>query len=150
MSSFALIPNRKNGNTMSFGWFDILRDAGKNLEAFLGGGFIPETKVALANNQSSAASIAGLLFDHTLYTSVKIDAEVNRKTSSAEAICNGKITLIWRALSSSWDILDEWNGDAPGIVFSVTAGGQVQYTSDNMSGTGYVGNIKFKVVTFGV
>jgi stress response protein SCP2 len=148
--SFSAIPVRSNGEKFYYSWFNLLRTAGVALEGFLGAGYIGETSFTLANN-TGPANVTGLIIDKTLYKSAQIFAEVRRKTATNEAISNGKITIQYRDNTTTWELLDELNGDDDGVVFTVNAStGQIQYTSDNMSGTGYSGTIKFKVMTFSV
>lgn len=151
--SFTNTPVRGYGVTDP-SWWNSLRAAGAAIENFLGLGFIPETKFALTNGQAAPANITGLSFDSASYTSAKIEVEINQKTATGELVCNGTVVVIWRALTSSWDIVPvAWNGDDPGITLSITTTGtvgQVQYTLGTLAGTGYVGNLKFKAITFGV
>lgn len=134
-------------------WWNALRAAGAALEAYIGVGFIPETHFALTNGQASPASITGLVFDAALYSSARVDVEIRQETASGELISTGAVWMFWRALTSSWDIVTEWNGDEPGIALTVvTTGtsGQVKYTLGTLAGTGYVGSFKFKAMSFGV
>jgi hypothetical protein len=150
MGYFSSIPDRSNGQKFLYSWFNSLKAAGAAVEAFLGGGFIGETSFAIANN-TGPANVTGLIIDSTLYKSAHIFAEVRRKTDSSEAISNGKITIQYRDNTTTWELLDELNGDDDGVTFTVHATtGQILYTSDNMSGSSYSGTIKFKVMTFAV
>lgn len=103
----------------------------------------------IANNQSSAAVVTGVVFDHTLYKTVKIFCEINRKTDSLEVVANGYLTAIYKVGSSTWDVTATGNfdGDAHGCTFSMSAE-QLKYTSDNQAGTNYVGVIKVKEMVF--
>ncbi len=151
--SFATIPSRTNAREILVAWFDALKTAGMNLETFLGGGFVVETSVSLVNGQASPLAITGMSFSSASYSSVKIDIEINQKTASAELITTGKILLFWRALTSTWDIFPEFEGDDAGVDFTVAtvgAVGSVKYTLGTLSGATYVGKIKFKAMTFGV
>ncbi len=148
--SFLSIPLRANGQKFYYTWFNLLRTAGIALENFLGPGYIIETNFALANNTASPTNVTGLLILSASYKSAHIYAEVRRKTDSVEVISSGRLIIQYRTLTSSWELLDELSGDDDGAVFTVTSGGQVQYTTDNQSGTNYTGTIKFKVITFSV
>ena len=148
MGYFSSIPVRENGQTFFYSWFNSLRTAGIAVESFLGGGFIGETSFTLANNQSAAANVTGLVMSSTSYKSAHIYAEVRRKTATTEVISNGRLIIQYRDLTTSWELLDELSGDDDGVVFTVNSSGQVQYTSDNMSGGSYTGTIKFRAITF--
>ena len=148
--SFATIPVRANGQKFFHDWFNSLRAAGVDIETFLGTGFLPEESFTLANNQVGAANITSLLFDPAETKAVHIYVEVRRTTSINELISTGRICLFYRALTTTWEIIDELSGDEDGVVFTITAGGQVQYTSSSLAGTGYVGTMKFKAITFAI
>lgn len=150
---FSLIPTRANGQRILHGWFDVLRLAGVALESYVGSGFIGETSATLANN-SAATDVVGLLFDKTLYTSALVNLELRRKTDSNEAVAVGTLALIYRTGIDEWEVVPALNGDGgddgAGVIFSVTSAGQVQYSSDNMAGTNYVGTFKFKAISFNI
>jgi hypothetical protein len=40
---------------------------------------------------------------------------------------------------------DDYSGQNAGVTFSITNGGQIQYTSSNISGTGYVGTLEYRI-----
>jgi hypothetical protein len=152
--TFAAVPTRSNSDKILASWFNALQQAGLNVEGFLGAGYLAEARVALTNGQATPANIAGLSFDSASFTSARVEFEINQKTATNELVCNGTMTLLWRALTSSWDIIVRViDGDEPGITLTVsTTGtvGQVKYTLGTLAGTGYVGNFKFKAISFGV
>lgn len=96
------------------------------------------TNYTLANNQSSAANIIGLLMDKTMYRSRKIIWQVYRKSTSTGAT----IRVQWGECVVWWDDT-QWNltqlgmsSPDAGVILDVNAStGQVVYTSDNQSGT---------------
>lgn len=108
-------------------------------------------EINILNNQAVALSIPGLLADSSTYRSLKVFYEIFRKTDSSERICNGWFTLLYKESTPGWDIAPGgFDGDpAHGVTFSVTSGGQVQYTSDNQSGTNYEGVGQFKTMVVG-
>jgi len=146
---FSEIPVRAAG-AVNVSWWNALKTAGEAIEGFLGTGLVAETAFTVANNQVGAASVTGLVVDKTLYKSAKAFVEVRRKTDTNEVVCNGLLTLIYRDLTSAWEVVESWDGDAHGLTLTITAGGQVQYASDNMSGANYTGKLKFKLMTFSV
>jgi hypothetical protein len=95
----------------------------------------------ILNNQASPISIAGLSFSGS--TSGRFIYEIRRSTDSATIECSGNVDALY--IDSTWQ-LSEYNrlGDDSGVVFSITSGGQIQYTSSNMSGSGYSGTITFR------
>ncbi len=102
-------------------------------------GDIGETTFAAANNVSSPANVTGLSFSSAvrgarIYATVSIDA-----TTNLYAIFI--LEVVQR--DSDWVISGTSTGDNTGINFTITTGGQVQYTSTNLSG--FVSNtIKFR------
>lgn len=151
--AFSDIPLRENGIKILFGWFDVIRSAGVALEAkvtsFLGANVIAQTTATIANNQASAANVAGLLLDSTKGKVAHIYAHVRRKTDDGEKVAGGMLTALYRESTALWDVepVDAISGDDDGVVFSIVAGtGQVQYASDNMAGANYAGSISFRAM----
>jgi hypothetical protein len=146
---------RSNGGRVTAGWFNDIKTW---VQGLYGAGAIEETSFTIANNQSGAASVTGLLFSSASYRSAEVDYEISRKTdtASSEVRCIGKMKLVYRAESSSWEIIgDSFDGDdiagvACGVTFTVTAAGQVQYESSNIAGSNYAGTIKFRARTWNV
>lgn len=101
---------------------------------------IKETMSAnILNNQTSPVSIQGLNF--TGSTSGRVSYEVRRVTDTQQKVALGELMLLYKA--SGWQISDSYFGDATGVSFSVTATGQIQYTSSNLTGSNYSGIIYF-------
>jgi hypothetical protein len=106
-------------------------------------GDIAETSFSASNNQSAAANVTGFVFSNAgvrsfqALVSVAIDATGDL---NEEFVLNG----IQKA--SSWEMTAMSRGDDSGVVFSITTGGQVQYTSTNVSG--FTANaVKFRAIT---
>jgi len=100
----------------------------------------------ILNNQSVAVDIEELLLDSDSYKSVRIFFEIFRKTDSSERVANGDFTCLYKASTDTWALEpgDYRAAESHGVVFSITAAGQIQYTSDNMSGTNYEGTALFR------
>lgn len=140
---------RANGQRILNDWFNSLRTAGVQVEALLGVNYIPETTFAVGSSVSSATDVTGLRFDKANVGGAQVFIFIHRKTVSDEVVALGKITAIYRAKSDTWDLVQQIDGDDSLLTFSITAQGQVQYTSQSIgSTTGYVGNVKFKAITF--
>lgn len=101
---------------------------------------IAKTTFTILDNQSTAVSITGFSFNSTVTRSFVADYVVYRATGFE----SGKIYGVYNG--TAWDYTIEHNGDA-GIDFQVTAGGQVQYFTDNLYGAG---EILFKAETLDV
>lgn len=99
---------------------------------------------ALANNQSSAANVTPLLFDKTKIRSVKITYQIFRSATSKVAE-SGILMLVND--DTNWDYAILGKVGESNVVLSCNSSGQVQYTSDDMSGTYDTTNsvIKFTV-----
>lgn len=150
MSTFTAIPIRANGDDVVADWWNALRLAGVSLEGFVGGGFITNDNFTLTNNQV-ASNVTGLSFNSAVYTSVIINAEIRRATATQEKVWSGRIIMIWRAFTSTWDVQWEGVGDETGVTFTivtVSTTGQLQYATDNLTGATYTGQLKFKAITF--
>ena len=102
------------------------------------------------NNVTTATDVTDMLLDSASYKSAKVFFEIFRKTDSEERVANGWLTAVYYTATNSWDITPggSYDGNETGVIFSITAAGQVKYTSDNMAGTNYSGQITFKEFTF--
>lgn len=104
----------------------------------------PSTTFTIANNQSSAANVTGLVFASTI-RHAEVFVSLYRKDSLQEKASIGKL-FIQQKPTGTWSIEPESNFDTfvtTGVTFSITSGGQVQYTSTNYTGLSYVGTMKF-------
>ena len=109
-------------------------------------GDIEETNFFLTNNQSSATNITGFAFSNSVVRSFSalVSIYINATSSLYE-----QVTIEGIQKGSSWDISVSGVGDSSGISFSITAAGQLQYISTNVSG--YIsGTMKFRAITTSV
>lgn len=104
----------------------------------------------IANNQSTAANVTGLSFSGATYRTVSIRYSIARATATVETNCQGELDMTYNTLAGTWSISNDATNSNAGITFDVTNAGQVTYTSTNISGTGYVGTIRWSAKTFGV
>lgn len=101
--------------------------------------------VAIANNQVAASNISTMLFDGGRYRSFSIKYWVDRSTSLGEFAESGDINGVYITSPATWQIsVGNIAGDA-GIDLFINSSGQLSYTSSNLGGTGYVGNIRWEV-----
>lgn len=115
------------------------------LLSIAGSGDILETTANIANNQVAPANVVGLNFDPSLIRGGVVTYSVYRVTTSTgamEAVETGTMYLGYLSNAASWD-LAVVGGQGAGITFSVTSGGQVQYTTTNFTGSNYSGTMKF-------
>lgn len=140
---------RANGQRILMDWFNSLRTAGVQVEALLGVNYIPEGTLAVGSSVGTPTDITGLRFDKAFVGAAQVFVYIHRRTVVDEVVAFGKISAIYRAKSDTWELIPQIDGDDPLIQFFITAQGQVQYTSQSIgSTTGYVGNVKFKAITF--
>jgi len=110
-------------------------------DAFTSGSF------TVANNQSSAANVTGLAFSGASIKAVNISYRIRRSTTTNEFAETGTIRLVYKDTADTWFIDQTYAGEDSGVTFTVTAGGQVQYVSSNVSGSSYAGSMLFKYMT---
>lgn len=116
------------------------------LSNVVGNGDILQTAASIANNQVAAANVSGLIFDPTVVRGAIVEYSIYRVTTSAgatEAVEVGTMYLGFKSTANTWDI-SVVGGSGAGVTFSITAGGQVQYTSTNFTGSTYSGTMKFR------
>lgn len=120
---------------------------------------IPATIIAsqvtftIANNQSSLANITGLLFNPATFRGIKIEYSIYRQTDTASSARAqiGQLRFVYNTQAATWYMSDDYAGQDAGVTFSITPAGQIQYTSTNITGTNYVGTLKYSLIkTFGV
>lgn len=106
---------------------------------------ILNTPSNISNNQSSAANVVGLAFDTAHVKGARVDYNIYRVTSTSEVVEQGTIYLAYKPNAAQWDMVFI-GAQAANVVLSITPAGQVQYTSNNMSGINYSGTITFRAV----
>jgi len=134
-----------NGNTISGstanltittenGWLEVvkvddelvLRNFGSGLS-----GDIPETIWTPANNQAVAADVTGLVFSSAIVRSFRAQVSV---FIDATVDLGEVFNLYGMQRGTGWDMTVTSTGDYSNIEFTITAAGQVQYTSANEAG----------------
>lgn len=108
---------------------------------------IIETTFNIGNNVSSAQDVVGLTFNPTTVRGVSVEYTIYRISSTTELAEKGTLQLIFKndaPTNTKWTIGRSFFGDDSGLNLTMTDGGQVQYTSTNVSGTGYTGVIHFE------
>jgi hypothetical protein len=106
---------------------------------------ILQTAANIANNQTSVANVVGLSFNPSLVRGARVDYNVYRVTSTNEVVEQASMYLSYKPNAALWDITTVGSQGA-NIVWSITSLGQVQYTSDNMPGSSYSGQITFRAI----
>jgi len=106
-------------------------------------GDIAETSFALANSVAVPADVTGLAFANATVRSFKahVSVEIDATANLYEVY-----ELYGVQKDSVWDMSIESTGDNSQVAFTITAAGQVQYTSATYAGF-VSGNIKFRAIT---
>lgn len=106
-----------------------------------------EQTFTLVNNQASPADITPLTFDKNYVSHAVVEFLIQRTTGLSERVAGGRITLIYQPNSNSWTIATatDVNVGTIGVTFSVTADGQVQYTTNNQLGAVSISRMVFRV-----
>lgn len=114
---------------------------------------ILETTFTVANNISSVTNVLGLAFNTGAVRSAEIAYSIVRTTADVttgktEA---GTMTAVYdaaAAVGEKWQLsLGPIAGPGAGVTFSITDAGQVQYTSSNLAGASYAGEMRFRAKT---
>jgi hypothetical protein len=105
------------------------------------------TQAAINNNQTTFSNIAAFSFDTSEVIAINAEYIINRTTTSPAETISESGNIQGNYNGTSWTISRSFDGDAD-VEFDITSGGQVQYKSGNMTGTGYVGSIIFKAKVF--
>lgn len=146
---FGDIPLRENSKTVDADWWNSLRQAGIELSSFFGAGFIGEKEQAIVNNQASPANVNLLVFNSTLVRVATINFYIYRQTTGGGAVELMEVgKMVAKYLAGGWELSSpESIGDDAGLLFTITVGGQVQYTSSNITGTPAISKMRFNATT---
>ncbi len=111
-----------------------------------------EISFPLVNNQASAANIDGLQFDYRKVNQATVEYVIQRITTgtgATELIATGMFMVTYKPVSLTWHIvtIGTPGPSTSGITFSITTGGQVQYTSTNMTGDANISKITYRART---
>jgi len=106
-----------------------------------------QLKQAIVNNQAGALDITDLVFDKADYKGAQIKFDIHRETDSSNEQESGIIFITHDPKDDAWhiDLLSHF--DDAGVVFSITAAGQIQYVSDDLSGANYDGDLRITGIT---
>lgn len=110
---------------------------------------ITVTTASINNNVLVATPIPGFLFDTSEVISINAEAIVTRSTTSPAEIRCENVYINGNFNGTDWAVtVQTIAGIDSGVTFDINSSGQVTYISDNMAGTGYVGQIVFKAKVF--
>lgn len=106
---------------------------------------LPQFTQTLLNNVG-ATPITGALFNHVLFWEVDLAYYIERRTNTQGFIQRGDLRCIYDPYVAQWSVADNvWDGSSgpsTGVTFSIDPStGQVSYSSDDVTGSNYVGNL---------
>ena len=112
------------------------------MKAYVGfsGGDVQETSFAVVNNIAVLTDITGFAFANGVTRSFEAQVSIDRAGDNLYE----KFDIEGIQKAGSWEISVEGIGDDSGIEFDITAAGQVQYTSSNLTSGG---TMKFRAIT---
>lgn len=142
--AFSDIPLRDGSEAAKSDWFNTLRAQGVALESTIAA--ITSTRFDIANNETGPTDITGMLCDETSYRGYTFRYDLKRKTdtASSEVQARGRIQVAYSEEDTEWQIVgNKFWGDDTGVTITLTAAGQFQYASTNISGSNYEGEITF-------
>lgn len=111
-----------------------------------------EEVFTLVNNQAAAADVTNLVLNKTGTTMAVFEYLIQRVTTGGSAVELtevGILMFVYEPTSESWAMVtvSEHNPDDAGVVFSITAAGQVQYTTTNIGGTASISTLWYRLRT---
>lgn len=106
------------------------------------------TELVLANNVANTA-LTGMSWDGLSVRAVELEYAHYRKTDSpTEVAAHGKLKLLYKPVANTWDLIESGeHGDDCGITWDILQTGtsvQLRYSSTNLAGANYVGEIRIK------
>jgi hypothetical protein len=128
-------------------WAQAVTDV---LQSLAGTGDILQTPANINNNQVVAANVQGLSFDPTQVRAAVVEYSVYRNTTGAgamELVESGTMYPSYKSVAGTWD-MPIVGGQEGGIQFTITSGGQIQYTTSSMTGSNYTGTVRFRARAF--
>lgn len=105
------------------------------------------TAANIANNVSSPSNIPGFSFNTAEVQSVNCEYLIKRTTDVPAQVLIESGFVEGNFDGTQWAISIRATGDS-GILLTITPAGQIQYTSSNLSGSNYAGQITFKARVF--
>lgn len=108
---------------------------------------IIQTSANIANNVSVATNIPGYSFDTSEVRAISSQFLITRSTDTPAVTITESGYIEGNFDGTNWNISIRSNGNS-GVDLSITPAGQIQYTSTDLAGAGYVGSIIFEAKVF--
>lgn len=111
-----------------------------------------EKSFLLVNNQAAAADIAGFQLSSSKLNHAIIEYFIQRVTTgggATELIESGILIAGYKPTSAAWELITIGTPgpNVSGVTLSITADGQVKYTSTSVTGTAWLSKITYRVRT---
>jgi hypothetical protein len=104
-----------------------------------------QADITINNNVSSATNVSNLVFDGAVANRFIVDYGLFRSTDTDSLAQAGRLRGVYNEDDAQWYLSDDYSGQNAGVTFTITAGGQIQYTSSNLAGTSYVGTLQYRI-----
>lgn len=97
--------------------------------------------VTILNNQTASLN-TGIVFTYPTIKSFEVFAQIIRTTSTTSATEVTKILGVYDIILNQW-VLTDTSAGTSGVEFNITAIGELQYKSSNLSGASYTGDMAY-------
>lgn len=106
---------------------------------------LPQFNQSLLNNVFATA-VTNAIFDSSAFWEIDLQYFIERRDSASSYVQRGTLICKFNVASSVWSITDNVlagnSGPVSGVTFTIDPTvGQVYYASDDLTGSGYVGNL---------
>jgi hypothetical protein len=139
------VPNEGEGGNYGQSVTDYLEAVARALGTVQAPNDIPVTTASILNNISTPTPILGFSFNTTEVISINAEYIIRRTTDSSSSVSSGVIRGNYNG--TDWRITIESEGES-GVELDINSSGQIIYTSSDIPGSSYVGEIRFKAKVF--
>lgn len=101
-----------------------------------------QSSITIANN-TGPSDVTGLVFNSVNVRSARVLFHLERRTDTQNVMEHGEMFIAFNNETSAWEIIVSSHGDDAEVSFSITAAGQVQYTSNDLTGTSYQATLRW-------
>lgn len=108
-----------------------------------------QADILIANNQVAPANLTNLVFDGETTNNFRVGYTLTRSSSLESYAQTGELRGVYNTVTNTWFMSDNFTGENAGVSFTITNLGQIQYTSSNLTGTGYVGTFEYNILLSG-
>lgn len=106
-----------------------------------------QPQTSITNAEASPTDVTGLLFDKTDFIGAIATVHIERKTVTQNVQEVGQVSISHDTNDDIWRVSLSSGLDDAGVSFTITAAGQVKYTSDDLTGATYSGRLTIGSIT---